>query len=97
METRHFIIVAQNYVAKNKLAQQIQEAILPLDRTIFPNAAAAKQKINNRFRQVCDEYLRSGGKAMLPELREYATTNGFGIQITDCIILQAQRVSEEIQ
>src|SRR5690554_804352 len=96
METRHFLQIAQSYSPKNKLATEIQKALQPLDRTIFPNEASAKRKVNSRFMEACREYLKSGGKAQLPDYKEYKISNGFGIQITDCMIIHVDAVAEEI-
>lgn len=96
MKTRHFITIAQSYTAKNKLASGIQQALQPLDRTIFPNQEKAKRVINKRFLDACHEYLKSGGKAFLPSYKEYETVNGFGVQITDCMIVHGAAVADEI-
>lgn len=96
MEKRHFIRIAQAYSAKNKLATEIQKTLVPLGNTIFPTKEAAIRKINKRFMATCQEYLKSGGKAQLPDYKEYDTLDGFGVQISDCIIIHSSAVKEEI-
>lgn len=96
MESRHFLRIAQSYSPKNKLAAEIQSAIEPLDRTLFPNEASIKRLISLRFLNACQEYLEGGGKARLPDYKEYETSNGFGIHISDCMIFHADAVADEL-
>jgi len=96
MEKRHFIHIAQTYAPKNKLAAEIQDAILSLDGTLFPSRQTANKEINKRFMATCQDYIKSGGKAFLPDFKEYDITRGFAVQVSECIIIHAYLVTEEI-
>lgn len=96
MEKKCFVRVATTYAAKNKLCKQLIDELMPFDNTLFEDAALAKRMMNKKFMQVVKDYMKAGGRAQLPNQKQWNTGDGFGFSVEDSIVLIGHEVKSEV-
>lgn len=95
MEKKNFVKVAQTYAPMNKLASAIIDELKHFNQTLFESQEAATKAIWKAFEQTSRAYMITGGKAQLPDYREYDLGGGVGIHVGNIIILHVWEVKAE--
>lgn len=91
-----FVKVISVYSPKNKLNNIIIDELKHFDCVLFATRSDANKIISSTFMTAVKNYLKSGGKAHIPDLREYQTDTGIGVSVEGSIILAIHDVKEEM-
>lgn len=95
-ETKQFLRVVSVYAPKNKLCRLIIEELKDMHGKLANSQGDAMALIVEKYKEVCNEYQASGGRAEIPPNRFYQTPDGFGFIVESTIVLNAHNVIKEL-